>query len=83
MECFFCKNCGARLLHLIHDTAPVPGAKPKPTSTANVKGGCLEDLDKEMMKRVVHIWTKHAIVDIPEDAEKWDEAPSTLIPLER
>ncbi|KAJ5541741.1 hypothetical protein N7494_006817 [Penicillium frequentans] len=81
MECLFCKNCGARLLHLIHDTAPVPGEKPKPTSTANVKGGCLEDLDKEMMKNAVHIWTKHAVVEIPEGAEKWDEAPPIVNPL--
>ncbi|KAJ5924334.1 hypothetical protein N7466_008521 [Penicillium verhagenii] len=83
MQCLFCKSCGARIMHLIHDTAPVPGEKPKSTSTANVKGGCLEGLDKEMMKGIVHIWTKHAIVEIPEGAEKWDEAPPVVNPLQR
>lgn len=74
MECLFCKNCGSRLLHRLHETMPAHGDKPSPGSTVNVKGGCLEALDKDMMKGIIHIWTKHAIVDIPKDAEQWEEA---------
>lgn len=84
MECLFCKNCGARLLHRFRDTLPAPGEKPSPTTTYSVKGGCLEDLDKEMVKGAVHIWTKHAIVEIPEGAEQWEEGPDmSPNPLER
>ena len=36
-----------------------------------------------MMKGVVHIWTKHAIVEIPEGVESWEEAPPVANPLER
>ncbi|KAJ5108357.1 hypothetical protein N7456_005032 [Penicillium angulare] len=82
MECIFCKSCGARLFHRFHDAMPAPGEQPKPTSSTNVKGGCLEGLDKEMMKSIVHIWTKHAIIDIPEGFEKWDEAPPAANPLD-
>jgi hypothetical protein len=84
MECLFCKSCGARLLHRFRDYVPSPGEKPDPKATSNVKGGCLEDLDKELMSRIIHIWTKHAIVDIPEGAEQWEEAPGMAPnPLER
>ncbi|KAJ5648646.1 hypothetical protein N7490_005018 [Penicillium lividum] len=83
MECLFCKSCGSRLLHRFRDAMPRPGEKPNPFSTTNVKGGCLEGLDKEMMKGIVHIWTKHAIVEIPEGVEQWEEAPPVANPLER
>lgn len=83
MECLFCKRCGARILHRFRDAMPGPGESPKPTSSTNVKGGCLEDLDKELMEGIVHIWTKHAIVDIPEGVERWEEAPPVPNPLER
>lgn len=84
MECLFCKGCGARLLHRFRDYVPAPGEKPDPKATSNVKGGCLEDLDKELMNGIIHIWTKHAIVDILEGAERWEEAPGIPPnPLER
>ncbi|KAJ5724526.1 hypothetical protein N7493_006254 [Penicillium malachiteum] len=83
MECLFCKNCGARILHRFRDAMPSPGEQPKPTSTTNVKGGCLEGLDQEMMKSIVHIWTKHAIIKIPEGVQHWEEAPPFANPLER
>ncbi|KAJ5887774.1 hypothetical protein N7495_007815 [Penicillium taxi] len=79
MECLFCKNCGARVLHRRRDFVPAPGQLPSESATTNVKGGCLEGLDKDMMKSAIHIWTKHAIVDIPEGAEKWSEARPTPI----
>jgi hypothetical protein len=81
MECLFCKNCGARILHRFRDAMPAPGEKPGPTATTNVKGGCLEALDKEMMRDVVHIWTQHAIVDIPEGVEQWEREPPNPNPL--
>ncbi|OQE28553.1 hypothetical protein PENSTE_c003G07310 [Penicillium steckii] len=84
MECLFCKNCGARLLHRFRHFVPAPGEKADPKATTNVKGGCLEDLDKDMMKDVIHIWTKHAIVDIPEGAQQWEADPGMPPnPLER
>lgn len=82
MECLFCQNCGARLLHRFRDAVPAPGEKPGPTAITNVKGGCLEGLDKEMMREAIHIWTRHAIVDIPEGVEQWEEAPPKANPLE-
>ncbi|KAJ5683434.1 hypothetical protein N7462_006599 [Penicillium macrosclerotiorum] len=82
MECLFCKNCGSRLLHRFRDAVPGPGEKPGPTATSNVKGACLEGLNKEMMKSAVHIWTQHAIVEIPEGAEQWDKEPPKANPLE-
>ncbi|KAJ5684220.1 uncharacterized protein N7477_000565 [Penicillium maclennaniae] len=78
MECLFCSNCGSRILHRFRDAMPAPGERPGPTATTNVKGGCLENLDKVMMREVVHIWTQHAIVDIPEDAEQWEREPPNL-----
>jgi hypothetical protein len=61
---------------------PAPGEKPGPTATTNVKGGCLVGLDKEMMKGAVHIWTQHAIVDIPEGVVRYEREPPLANPLE-
>ena len=82
MDCVFCKNCGARLFHRFQDLMPAPGEKPGPTATTNVKGGCLMGLTKEMMKDAVHIWTQHAIVDIPEGAVSYEREPPQVNPLE-
>lgn len=60
---------------------PAPGEKPGPTAITNVKGGCLEALSKEMMRDVIHIWTQHAIVDIPEGMEQWEREPPNPNPL--
>lgn len=40
---------------------------------ACVKGGCLEGLSKEMLEGAAHIWTKRAVVDIPEGVESHEE----------
>ncbi|KAJ5584589.1 uncharacterized protein N7459_004389 [Penicillium hispanicum] len=83
MEGLFCKNCGSRLLHRFRDAIPpASGDKPSSAATTNVKGGCLEGLDREMMKGIVHVWTQHAIVDIPEGVESWTTAPPKANPLE-
>lgn len=67
LDCYFCKNCGARLVHR------TDGDK-----TLSVKGGCLVGLTKEMMAqqgRVLHIWCSSAVVDIPAGVERCDEEP--------
>jgi len=62
LNCFFCKNCGTRLIH------SSPGQK-----VLSVKGGCIEGLDWSQAK---HIWCKRAMVPIPEGAEKEEEEPT-------
>jgi hypothetical protein len=70
LDCYFCKNCGSRLVHR------TDGEK-----TLCVKGGCLVGLTKEMMTQkgvpggVSHIWCKSAVVEIPEGVERWEEEP--------
>ncbi|OQD69435.1 hypothetical protein PENPOL_c002G07236 [Penicillium polonicum] len=81
MECLFCKECGARLFHRFRDTVPAPGEQPEFSAITNVKGGCLEDLNKEMLRTAVHIWCQEAIIDIPEGVEKWDQGPPQPNPL--
>ena len=43
----------------------------------SVKAGCLEgfDLRGEKGRKAIHIWTKEAIVDIPEGVESYEEEP--------
>lgn len=72
LDCYFCKDCGARLVHR------VVGSK-----TCTVKGGCLEGLSREMLAdtgNVVHIWTKSAVVEVPTRFQRFagesDEEPS-------
>ncbi|KAK4218162.1 glutathione-dependent formaldehyde-activating [Rhypophila decipiens] len=61
LHCYFCKQCGTRLIH------STPGK-----SVVSVKGGCIDGLD---WKSAIHIWTKSAMVPIPEGADTEDEAP--------
>ncbi|KAI9171839.1 hypothetical protein HJFPF1_01330 [Paramyrothecium foliicola] len=56
---YFCRNCGTRLIH----TTPAK-------NVVSVKGGCLEGLD---WNRAIHIWTKSAMVPIPEGSESHSE----------
>lgn len=79
MESLFCESCGARLLYRFRDHVPAPREKPGPMARTNVKGGCLQGLDADMMRNAIHIWCKEAIVPIPEGVEKWDEEPPTVI----
>jgi hypothetical protein len=41
-------------------------------ATVSVKGGCIEGLD---WKGAVHIWTKRAVLQVPEGAEAWEGEP--------
>ncbi|KAK4229768.1 centromere protein V [Podospora fimiseda] len=59
LYCYFCKKCGTRLLHT------TPGK-----NIVSVKGGCIEGLD---WKEAIHIWTKSAMVPIPEGSESHSE----------
>lgn len=62
LYCYFCKMCGTRLFHI------------EPTKDViSVKGGCLEGLD---WKTAIHIWTKSAMVPIPEGSETHSEESS-------
>lgn len=66
---FFCTKCGARLMHqsVSRDGTPAP--------SVSVKSGCLDGITKEMMRDAVHIWTKSAIIEIPEGAEAYETEP--------
>ncbi|KAK1597437.1 glutathione-dependent formaldehyde-activating enzyme [Colletotrichum navitas] len=59
LYCYFCRNCGTRLIHATPDK-----------NVVSVKGGCIDGLD---WKTAVHIWTKNAMVPIPEGAESHEE----------
>ncbi|KAL2405664.1 hypothetical protein ABEF95_010386 [Exophiala dermatitidis] len=61
-KCYFCKNCGTRLMH---------GGGPY----VAVKGGCLEALSRDMLDSAMHIWTKRAVVPIPEGVLAFPEDP--------
>ncbi|OAQ67720.1 glutathione-dependent formaldehyde-activating enzyme protein [Pochonia chlamydosporia 170] len=64
LECYFCKECGVRVLH----RPLLPNGTPKPTLT--IKGGALEGFSVEGAR---HIWTKSAVVPVPEGS--WLESP--------
>jgi hypothetical protein len=66
---FFCTRCGARLMH---QSISRDG---KPAAAVSVKSGCLDGITREMMRGAVHIWTRSAIVDIPDDAEAYEGEP--------
>jgi len=44
-------------------------------ATVSVKGGCLVGLTKEMLEGATHIWTKEAVVPIPEGAKSCEGEP--------
>lgn len=64
MVCYFCGRCGCRLVH--------GGSEQKYIS---VKGGSLKGLTREMMQNAVHIWTKRALMPVPQDAQQFEEEP--------
>lgn len=66
MQCFFCDTCGARIAHVV---ALADGSL-KPT--VSIKGGAVEGLDVTGAK---HIWTKSAIVDVPQGSDKASPEP--------
>ncbi|KAK5992890.1 hypothetical protein PT974_06313 [Cladobotryum mycophilum] len=67
LYCYFCRNCGTRLIH----TTPF---KNKTKQVVSVKGGCIEGLDWE---KAIHLWTKTAMVPIPEGSEAHTESTAS------
>ena len=41
----------------------------------SVKGGVLEGLDGDVLTTATHIWTKSAVVPIPEGMERFEGEP--------
>ena len=76
MDCYFCKTCGVRVIHRIREK---DGSE---RGTVSVKAGCLEEEegDRERgqvvdWKRAKHIYTRSAVVHVPEGVERWEAAP--------
>lgn len=63
-NCYFCKTCGSRIMH-----ENVGGKQ------VTIKAGCLEGLNKDMYASACHIWTKRAVIPIPDGVEQYDEEP--------
>ncbi|KAL8284762.1 hypothetical protein RB597_002021 [Gaeumannomyces tritici] len=63
LYCYFCKICGTRMIH----TTPTK-------NVVSIKGGCISGLD---WKKAVHIWTRSAMVPIPEGSESHSEWSSS------
>ncbi|KAI5865712.1 hypothetical protein GGS23DRAFT_351695 [Durotheca rogersii] len=61
LYCYFCRNCGTRMLHMASGK-----------NVVSVKGGCIEGLD---WSGAIHIWTKSAMVPIPEGCESYSREP--------
>ncbi len=66
MRCYFCDTCGARIAHVV----ALPDGSLKPT--VSIKGGAVEGLN---VKGAKHIWTKTAIVDVPEGSDRASPEP--------
>ena len=66
VDCYFCPECGVRLMHRIRNKAGVE------RDTVSIKGGVIRGLEWTGAK---HIFCTRAVVDIPEEAEKWDGEP--------
>ncbi|KIW33412.1 uncharacterized protein PV07_00264 [Cladophialophora immunda] len=67
-KCYYCKRCGTRIMN-------VSVAPSGMSSHVAVKGGCLEGIDGDIFSKATHIWTKSALVPIPEGAESYPEEP--------
>lgn len=66
VECYFCKDCGVRVMHRKRNEDGYGGGK------VMIKGGLVEGLD---WKGGIHIFTKTAVMPIPEEAEQYEDAP--------
>ena len=65
-ECLFCKKCGVRVMHLSRDdTGSLRG-------NVSIKGGLVNGLD---WTGGVHIFTRTAVVPIPQGAEQFEAGP--------
>ncbi|KAL7926926.1 Mss4-like protein [Trichoderma austrokoningii] len=60
VECYFCKECGVRILHRVIFKDGTP------RRSLAVKGGCVEGFNLEGAR---HIYTRSALVPVPEGSE--------------
>ena len=67
MDCYFCKECGVRVMHRIRE------ADGRERPTVSIKGGLIEGLD---WRSGEHIYVEGAVVPLPETAVKHLGAPS-------
>ena len=65
-DCYFCKKCGNRIMHRGRDQ---DGSE---RGRVAIKGGCIEGLNWE---GGIHIFTRSAVVPIPEGAVQYEAAP--------
>jgi hypothetical protein len=72
MDCYFCPECGVRLMHRVKN------ADGSWRQTISLKGGVLEDLDWSTAG-AKHIFCRSAVVDLPDDAEKWEAEPDGMV----
>jgi len=70
VDCYFCKACGARVVHrnIGKDGIERP--------VMSVKGGLVEGLD---WSEAVHIFTASAVVAIPEGVKAYEKEPPEMI----
>lgn len=66
IDCYFCAECGVRVMHRIREADGLERA------TVSVKGGLVEGLD---WPKAGHIFTRSAVVPIPETAVQYAESP--------
>ena len=66
MHCYFCPKCGVRILHASHN--------PDGTMREVVafKAGCVDGLDWDGAR---HIFTRSAVVKLPDNVEKYEAMP--------
>ncbi|KAL7939154.1 Mss4-like protein [Trichoderma chlorosporum] len=69
LYCYFCRSCGTRLIHMTPNSLPF-----RSKNVLSIKGGCIEGLD---WTKAIHIWTKSAMVPIPEGSEAHSERSSS------
>lgn len=66
MRCWFCRECGSRMFHRVIS----PDGTPR--WTVSIKGGCIEGSDWAGGQ---HIYTRSAVVELPEGAERYETMP--------
>lgn len=69
MDCYFCKNCGVRIMHRIRE------ADGQERSAVSIKGGVVQGLSWDGVK---HIYARSAVVEIPAGAERWETTPDVM-----
>lgn len=76
MNCYFCPKCGVRIIH-VADLAGTDGKKKR--DITSFKGGVIDGgLDwKSLDTR--HIFTKSAVMKLPEEWQCWERYPPSLV----